>query len=175
MYYTRKGDNGDSGLFGTKERAPKHNPVYEALGTLDEVNALLGILKAEAGVAGYPTVHIEAAQECLFIMQAALAGAEKVISAEHIAQLERTIDELSEHIPQQDGFVLPGACKLSALAEYARTVSRRAERRIIAYHEVYPLASELRAYSNRLSSYLFVLARYYAAEEECKEQHPSYQ
>lgn len=177
MLYTRKGDSGTSGLFGTKERFPKDSPVYDALGTLDELNALLGLCRANAGAwRGELSVadELEKAQQNLFIAQAEMAGAEKQILTAHLDELEYTIDDIESLIQNPHAFVLPGATELSALLDYARTVSRRAERAAVRARSVRPLSPNTVAYLNRLSSLLYALARYTAGEAGIKEVSPSY-
>jgi cob(I)alamin adenosyltransferase len=177
MLYTRKGDNGTSGLFGTKERFPKNDPVYEALGTLDELNSLLGICRVYAnGVGGeidLPT-EIRLAQESLFIIQAELAGSDKHVGAERIESLESVIDGIEDTTGNPHAFVIPGATSLSAFLDYARTVARRAERSIIEVSVRKRLSDESLAYLNRLSSLLYALARYTTMKEGAEEASPTY-
>lgn len=178
MLYTRKGDDGTSGLFDTKERFPKDSPVYEALGTVDELNSLLGLARSRAGnqkkeidIAG----EIKNVQERLFVIQAELAGAEKSISETHIDELEEVIERVESRIENPHAFVIPGATELSALIDYARTVARRAERAVISASAERDISPQSRKYLNRLSSFLYALARYTGAQEGGTEQSPSYQ
>src|SRR3989338_9790993 len=102
MFYTRKGDSGTTGLFGTNERLPKESPVYEALGTLDELNALLGICFATSRKR-----ELRIIQQHLFIIQAELAGAHKCITAEHVRELEAIIDDLEAQMQRPRAFIGP--------------------------------------------------------------------
>ncbi|MEK7558211.1 MAG: cob(I)yrinic acid a,c-diamide adenosyltransferase [Patescibacteria group bacterium] len=177
MLYTRKGDNGTSGLLGTKERFPKESPVYDALGTLDELNSLLGICRAYSSREKEEidmAKEIRNVQECLFIIQAELAGASKSILEAHIEELEGTIGKIEKLIENPHAFVIPGTTKLSALFDYARSVSRRTERRVLEAHTIRQVSSSTRVYLNRLSSLLYVLARYAATVAGAKELSPSY-
>lgn len=177
MLYTRKGDTGTSGLFGTKKRLPKSRPVYDALGTLDELNSLLGICKVYAyDIAGEPLIQkeIQDAQEALFIIQAELAGTDKHIDKKRVETLEDTIDGIEVRIGNPRSFVVPGATVVSAFLDYGRTVARRAERSIIKMGTTRKVSGESLAYLNRLSSLLYALARYAAAKEGVKETAPSY-
>ena len=167
MLYTRKGDNGTTGLFGTKERIPKESLVYEALGTLDELNALLGICFAKSD-----KKELRVAQQCLFIAQAELAGAHKAITAEHIRELEAIIDELEAQIQKPRTFIVPGSTELSGWFDYARAVSRRAERAVLRARALRNLSPYTYTYLNRLSSLLYALARYTGVGAE--EISPSY-
>jgi cob(I)alamin adenosyltransferase len=176
MLYTRKGDGGMSGLFGTKERLPKNSPVYDALGALDELNSLLGFCYAvsrreEFAMSLYIATLVRTIQQRLFIAQAEVAGAKKSITKAQVEELEDAIDWLEERIENPHAFVVPGATELSALFDYARAVSRRAERAAGARSAV---SAETRAYLNRLSSLLYALARYAAAGAGVKESSPAY-
>ena len=177
MLYTRKGDDGTSGLLGTKARFPKNSSVYDALGTLDELNSLLGVCRAcslreQGGVD--MSDKIQNVQERLFIIQAELAGAPKSISSEHIKELETTTEKFEKLIENPHAFVISGTTELSALLDYARAVSRRAEREGLDAHITRKISSPTRTYLNRLSSLLYALARYTASIKGTKESSPSY-
>lgn len=177
MWYTRKGDHGTSGLFGTKKRLPKSSPVYDALGTLDELNSLLGICRAySTDVVGEPFLQkeIQNAQQALFIIQAELAGVDKHIDKGRVKALEDTVDSIEALVGNPHAFVIPGATMISAFLDYARTVTRRAERSITKVAVTRKVSGESLAYINRLSSLLYALARYTAAKEGVKEISPSY-
>lgn len=165
MLYTRKGDGGTSGLFGTRERLPKDDHLFEALGTVDELNSLLGLCRT---LSPQDSMLLRA-QECLFILQAELAGTEKSVTGEQVDALEADIEEIEKDIRNPHSFVIPGSNPLSALFDYARTVTRRAERRVIAAGKASPSS---RAYLNRLSSLLYALAR--KSGQEDGEISPTY-
>lgn len=173
MWYTRRGDGGTSGLFGTKERLPKDHPVYHALGTLDELNSWLGICKARSNE---PAVQqaLAAVQENVFIMQAELAGADKHLTEETLTELEANIEELERALPAPHSFLVPGANVESAYLDYARAVCRRAERAVVTAATHQALSPQTCAYSNRLSSYLYALARNAAQKNGVEEHAPSY-
>lgn len=179
MLYTRKGDGGTSGLFGTKDRFPKHAPIYEALGTLDELNSLLGICSAKSASNPLHEVNIPAAlhilQQNIFIVQAELAGAQKHIPQTRVLELENMTNRLEMQIGHQGTFTIPGATELSALFDYARAVCRRAERSVLAVHAVREVSPSTKSYLNRLSSFLYALARYMAYAAGIKESSPNYQ
>jgi len=177
MLYTRKGDNGMSGLFGTRERFPKNNPVYDALGTLDELNSLLGVCRAYAAdITGELSLHkeIQSVQEALFIIQAELAGTDRHIENTRVEALEDTIDGIEACIGNPHAFIIPGATAVSASLDYARAVARRAERTAMAKDVKRRLSNDSLAYLNRLSSFLYALARYAAAKEGAREVSPAY-
>jgi cob(I)alamin adenosyltransferase len=178
MLYTRKGDKGTSGLFETKKRFPKSNAIYEALGMVDELNSLLGVCRACFNIV--PLEKFDVAHEMLkiqqhlFIVQAELAGAQKSISQAQVDELENVVGLLEDKIKKPQGFVIPGATESSARCDYARAVSRRVERAVVNMQSEKKVSSATAAYLNRLSSFLYALARYAAAEEKVKELSPSY-
>jgi cob(I)alamin adenosyltransferase len=177
MLYTRKGDDGTSGLFGTKARFPKNSPIYEALGTVDELNSLLGVCRAHSN-SGKRDINvadeIKKVQECLFIIQAELAGAPKSVSERHIKELERVVEKIEIVIENPHSFLIPGSTKTSALLDYARSLARRTERAVLNTHSARKISSQTLVYLNRLSSLLYALARYVATKEGVKEVSPSY-
>jgi cob(I)alamin adenosyltransferase len=172
--YTKTGDDGTTGLlYGG--RVPKDDPAAEAYGTTDEAVAALGAARAVADRAG--SEEILALQRELFVVGADLATNPEgrgrlqpgvsLVTAEMTERLERRIDELVEERPLPSAFVVPGASPASAALDLARSVVRRAERRVVSMEragsEVNP---ELFRYLNRLSDLLFVLARHAAGEDE---------
>jgi cob(I)alamin adenosyltransferase len=162
--YTRTGDGGDTSLFGGK-RVRKHDPRVDAYGEIDEVNAWLGFVRASRPDADIddPLVHI---QRDLFALGAQLAdptdgvaarAAKAALGAADVERLERLIDRFEEQLPPLRKFILAGGTPAGAALHVARTVCRRAERRITALEP--PVDSSLLRYVNRLSDLLFVLAR----------------
>ena len=163
--YTKTGDRGETGLFGGGRVAKDHVRV-DAYGEVDELNACLGAARA-AGLDAELSAALEAIQRELFAVGARLADPSARISARvtkaavtdaDIARLEATIDGLELELPPLRRFILPGGCPAGALLHLARTVSRRAERRIVALGAgaVEPI---IVIYLNRLSDLLFVMAR----------------
>ncbi|MDZ4225982.1 MAG: cob(I)yrinic acid a,c-diamide adenosyltransferase [Patescibacteria group bacterium] len=176
MLYTRKGDDGMSGLFGTKERLPKNNPIYNVLGTLDELNSLLGLCRAQSTHHQCFDIHtaLYHIQQCLFVVQAEFAGAPKELEQKDVNEIENTIDTIEIILQGPCDFVVPGSTELSALLDCARAVSRRAERAAIEACSWRNISPATRAYLNRLSSLLYALARYAAAHENVQESAPTY-
>ncbi len=163
--YTRSGDKGETGLIGGV-RVRKSTLRVAAYGTLDELNAVLGLAISELG----PGDHARALsriQNILFTLGAELATApaaaaprsDEPLGAAETAWLEAAIDALCEHLPPLTHFVLPGGTRAGATLHLARTVCRRAERAIVALAGEETVRSEVLAYVNRLSDYIFVLAR----------------
>ncbi len=178
MLYTRKGDGGTSGLLGTKVRLPKNSSLYSALGTLDELNSLIGVCKAVAKRNRRRHTRIvsalEAVQQNLFIVQARLAGAAKELKADAVRDAEHHIDTIEALLNGRSTFAIPGATELSGLLDFARAVSRRAEREVIGAHPHYEISDDMRCYLNRLSSLLFALARYASLRAGVHDPSPSY-
>ncbi len=154
--YTKAGDNGRSSTL-TRTSLPKNSPVFELLGSLDELNSQLGTVKAGAKE-GIKTI-IEALQSDLISLSGEVAGAKKFATQEEIAKLEKSIDSVSGSIPESSGFTLPGASKDGAALDVCRTVARRAERAAVAAQQRGGITKELLAWLNRLSDLLYVLAR----------------
>lgn len=183
MFYTRKGDKGDTHFFESKARVSKSGERAEALGTLDELNSLLGFCKARAKksdieVFGRPLPDIlEEIQQNLFIVQAALAGADKAISEEKVKAVEAMIDGIEKELPEIKTFFVPGATELSGLLDFTRAVSRRAERRVVKFLETgeIEITAESRSYLNRLSALLYALVRYVNLKSGAKDIPPSYE
>jgi cob(I)alamin adenosyltransferase len=164
--YTRTGDSGETGLLGGV-RVRKNVLRVEAYGSLDELSASLGM----AGAAlAHPDVAglLQSVQRDLFALGAQLAdvrgGAvqptgKAVVPDARLVELEQAIDRAQGELPPLRAFLLPGGCEAGARLHLARTICRRAERRIAALAEAEPVAPFALAYVNRLSDLLFVLAR----------------
>jgi cob(I)alamin adenosyltransferase len=163
--YTKKGDAGETGLFGNV-RVPKDDHRIRTYGTIDELNAVLGMALSEPGVPSELSTRLRRLQGELFQLGAELATPRKkavptaLIDATHVAQLEKEIDEMESRLPALQTFVLPGGIRLSSTLHFARTVTRRAERELTGLNRAEPCRPELFQYVNRLSDYLFVSARY---------------
>jgi cob(I)alamin adenosyltransferase len=178
--YTRKGDKGDTSAFGCRQRFSKNSALTEALGSLDETNSLLGICRAKAADFEFKIGNqfiaeiIENVQNNLFIIQANIAGADKKITQKKIDEIEKIIDVIEKELPVIKSFFLPGGSESAAYFDYARAVSRRTERRVIALSETRQLDAEILAYLNRLSSLLYALARFINLKSGIKETSPKY-
>lgn len=165
--YTKTGDRGETGLFGGG-RVPKDHPRVEAYGDIDELNSFVGLARS---VEPQPRVDdvLEPIQRDLFAIGALLATPnrdrmqeqlEKArIDDARIEQLERAIDACDEELEPLRAFVLPGGTQKSSALHVARTVCRRAERRVVALARDEGIPALVVIYLNRLSDLLFVLAR----------------
>lgn len=165
LVYTKTGDQGTTGLVGGT-RVPKTHIRLEAYGTVDELNANLGVLIS------YLTEERDynfllGVQHKLFSIGSHLATDQEkiklhdvsIITATDVENIEHEIDAMDDILPPLHSFVLPGGSRASAFCHVCRTICRRAERRILALSADYPISPELLAYVNRLSDYLFVLSR----------------
>jgi ATP:cob(I)alamin adenosyltransferase len=156
--YTRTGDDGTTGL-AANTRLPKDAACIEAMGDVDELNSTLGLLLTQA-LPDEARKLLTAIQHRLFDLGGELAMPEyQVIRASDTVALETAIDDWNASLPPLKEFILPGGSAAAAQCHLARTVCRRAERRLVHLHHIAPLRPEVLHYINRLSDTLFVLAR----------------
>jgi cob(I)alamin adenosyltransferase len=156
--YTRTGDAGTTGLASGK-RVAKDSARIEAMGAVDELNSVLGALLAESIPAAERT-GLEGVQNDLFDLGGELSvPGHPIMTKGHVDRLERELDRLNAELPPLKDFVLPAGSRAAALAHVARTVCRRAERRVVTLSRKEKTAPAMLAYLNRLSDLLFVLAR----------------
>ncbi|MFW9799089.1 MAG: cob(I)yrinic acid a,c-diamide adenosyltransferase [Candidatus Thorarchaeota archaeon] len=168
--YTRKGDKGKTGLL-SGGRIEKIDPRVEAYGTVDELISTLGVAKAYAS--SMIGEHIHSIQQVLFYVAAELAtdrdspgydeselGTLRRVGAGDVMDIEHLADALSEVLPPISNFIIPGGSPGAAFLHQARTVCRRAERRVIAFSKLHAVNPEITKYLNRLSDLFFVMARY---------------
>lgn len=157
--YTKTGDGGETSLF-SGGRVGKDHPRIEAYGTIDELNSVLGLLLTEP-VPDEVEERLVVVQSSLFSIGAALADPESKLTPDEAAwsvePLESWIDAMDLSLDELRAFILPGGCRGAALAHVARTVCRRAERRVLSIEEIHP---GIVPYLNRLSDALFVLSRF---------------
>ncbi|MBN2499807.1 MAG: cob(I)yrinic acid a,c-diamide adenosyltransferase [Anaerolineales bacterium] len=164
--YTRKGDDGTTAL-GTTRRVPKDHVRIQAYGTVDELNALLGMALAQ-GLSDRLAETLPTIQNTLFHLGSDLAFPEedekKVavprIEQRHVDGLEALIDELNDVVGPLQNFILPGGAPGAAALQLARTVCRRAERAVTTLMQTEQVGLQVLAYLNRLSDLLFVMGRY---------------
>jgi len=180
MLYTRKGDDGKTKTFGCNQRISKSSAIAEALGALDETNSYLGLVKTKSKFkigSQFLKEIVHKTQENLFIIQAELAGAQgKTIDEEKVKNIEKTINSIEKKLPPIKSFFIPGATELGAMFDIARTISRRAERRVVvvANEKTVKLGEFSLTYLNRLSSLLYALARFSNYKLGGKEKAPNY-
>ena len=162
--YTKGGDKGETSLLGGT-RVPKSHDRVEAYGNLDELNSFIGLIRDQQINDHYRQVLIRI-QENLFIAEALVArDPEKTtrqlptLQDDEIGVLEKEIDEMNEKLPPLHNFILPGGHTSVSYCQITRTVCRRAERSLIRLNQTGQVEDIIIRYLNRLSDYLFVLAR----------------
>ena len=167
--YTRTGDDGTTAL-GSGDRRKKYDLRVSAYGTLDEVNAVIGVARLHTGGNQQVDSALARIQNDLFDVEAELClatkgpgGAALTVTAAQVAWLEDEIDRLNEELAQLKSFVLPGGSAAAAYLHLARTVCRRAERIMVELKDQQPgedVSPDALKYVNRLSDYLFVASRF---------------
>jgi cob(I)alamin adenosyltransferase len=174
--YTRTGDAGDTALVGG-ERVPKDDVRIEAYGTVDELNACIGLVRERNASSDLGEARskvdtlLERVQQQLFNLGASLATrpesrwpGQPSVTAADIIWLETSMDEMNASLPKLKSFVLPGGGPVGSMCHLARTVARRAERRILTLQRAQGIEPEDLKYVNRLSDLLFVLGRWVAKQ-----------
>ena len=171
--YTKTGDKGTTSLL-TGTRVSKDDMRLEAYGTLDELNSWLGVLAAELPINSFPL--LTKIQSELFSMGSYLALEGEAtfpmpkLDPELVDALERQIDSWNEQLPELKNFILPSGSKASSMAQVARTITRRAERRVVALANEVEVKDEIPVFLNRLSDFFFVLARFILHKEGLEER-----
>ena len=176
MIYTKTGDSGTTSLVGGS-RVSKDNVRVEAYGTVDELNSHLGLLaEMLRPMQGGYYDELKSVQRNLFTLQTLLATEDETIYArlpqlaeEEVEILERQIDTLSDRLPKLNNFVIAGGNLAGAQCHVCRTVCRRAERCVVALSHQAHVDTTLQRYLNRLSDYLFVLARWCVVADSKQE------
>ncbi len=207
MLYTKKGDNGTTKTFGCDQRISTSSTTAEALGSLDEINSFLGLCKVQATYIDFKLRYTSLAdiihemQKNLFIIQAEIAGADKAITEDKVKELEEIVDDIEKELPPIKSFFISGGMPditkwqmggagLGAIFDIARTIARRAERRVIAVSDEISqpellapngeenkreeVSKQTKAYLNRLSSALYALARFSNHKVGIIEEAPDY-
>lgn len=160
-FYTRKGDDGTTGLLG-EGRVAKYHPRIEALGTLDEASATLGLARASSGDPRCGPILLEVQRDLYHLMAEVAAEPEHAarfrFDAGRVEWLEQQTDALSQNVALPREFILPGDSLAGAALSLARAVTRRAERRVVELFDQKLITNPaIQGYLNRLSSLLFVL------------------
>ncbi|MBI2123752.1 MAG: cob(I)yrinic acid a,c-diamide adenosyltransferase [Candidatus Wildermuthbacteria bacterium] len=177
FFYTGKGDKGSSHI--GKKKYPKDSPIVEALGDLDELNSLLGVVRTQIRKPRL-VKKLEGVQENLFIIQARIAWlmypkfSSPQMTEKKIKAMEQEINAIEKKIQPKRGFVISGFDPVASWLDMLRAVSRRAERRVVKLHKTRALPQEIITYLNRLSSYFYALARVEISAKKIKEPNPTY-
>jgi len=155
---TKKGDNGLTSM-ADGYRVSKASPLINAIGEVDELNSWLGFLSSLEELENEKGLFLNI-QNCLFDIGGILTTKSMVpLKSLHLEALEHRTKEINKELPELDNFVLPGGSKQSSVAQISRTVCRRAERSLVAANDSEPIEKSCIIYINRLSDFLFVLAR----------------
>jgi cob(I)alamin adenosyltransferase len=172
MVYTGRGDRGRTDL-SSGERVSKSSERIEAYGTVDELNSLAGLCRSYTQ---NKEEELEEIQNELHILQAELANREPEtkLTEENISRLEELCDRYQEECPPLRNFVLSGGTRSASHLHHARSVARRAERKIVNLDESEELREEVLTYINRLSDLLFLMARHENFLEDVEEKNPKY-
>ena len=171
--YTKTGDQGETGLFGGK-RLPKNHIRIESYGSVDELNAYIGLLRDVAPDDQTKNL-LKEIQDRLFTIGSNLASDPDKdmitpdVNDADIERLENEIDLMNEQLPPLKNFILPGGHTTVSYCHIARTVCRRAERMVVALHHNEPVEEIIIRYLNRLSDFLFVLGRKLSADLKAEE------
>jgi cob(I)alamin adenosyltransferase len=171
--YTKRGDTGETSLYGPG-RVPKDSPRVEAYGTVDELNSFIGLAISDCSDDSIAS-SLKRIQSLLFVAGADLASDAKDtkvprISNSNTEELEKMTDEILSRLPKLTSFILPGGSRLAAEVHIARAVCRRAERRIVTLSRAEDVNPALMPFFNRLSTYLFNLARLANASSGKKDE-----
>jgi cob(I)alamin adenosyltransferase len=167
--YTRTGDDGTTGL-GDGSRVPKDSVRVEAYGTVDELNSAIGVLLAVPELPRAVTSCLLEVQHELFDMGGELCiPGHTAISAAQVTRLEQELDAFNDALPALKEFILPGGGPAAAACHLARTIARRAERRVWTQAQQQSVSPHVPQYLNRLSDLLFVIARVLARHERGTE------
>ena len=173
--YTKTGDDGTSGLIGGT-RVEKYDLRLESYGTVDELNSWVGLIRSQ-NIDPLAKDILLSVQRNLFVIGSRLAtdlsktdlSSRLPFGLEEISVLEQEMDRMLDQLPKMEHFVLPGGSNAVSYCHLARTVCRRAERRVCQLAKEVSVPSELIKYLNRLSDYFFVLSRKVAVDEEVDE------
>ncbi len=156
--YTRTGDKGTTGL-GGGTRVPKDSVRVEAFGTVDEINSVVGLLLAEDLPDNLRAALTDIQHDLFDVGSELCVPGRQTLAEENITRLENLLDTLNTDLPYLKEFILPGGSRAAALAHLARTVCRRAERRVVTLSRAESVPETSIKYINRLSDLLFVMAR----------------
>jgi cob(I)alamin adenosyltransferase len=167
--YTKFGDKGNTKLFGGSE-VPKNHPRIEACGSVDELNALIGVvLSLDPKSSLVPS--LTTIQKDLFSIGAELSGAKpKSLLSVRINELEKEIDSMESELPLLTHFIIPGGSKPASMLHLARTVCRRAERQIATLAQKETINLDILVYMNRVGDLLFVQARFVNHKKRVQEK-----
>ena len=170
--YTKRGDKGETSLLNKlssqKERISKASLRISAIGAVDEVNSFLGIIASNAD----PELRkiLREIQKELFLIGSILAGAKLRFYSIKIKRLEKQIDEMDKILPPLKNFIFPGGTEIGAQLHFSRSLTRRTERTVVRLSKKEKVSPQIIRYLNRLSDFLFMLARKVNSDAKIKEE-----
>lgn len=172
VIYTKRGDKGETNLLNKlssqKKRISKASLIISAIGAVDEVNSFLGIIASNAD----PELReiLREIQEELFLIGSILAGANLRFYSTKIKWLEKQIDEMDKILPPLKNFIFPGGTEIGAQLHFSRSLTRRTERAVVRLSKKERVKPQIIRYLNRLSDFLFMLARKVNSDAKIKEE-----
>lgn len=175
--YTKKGDSGETSLV-TGQKVSKSILRLEAYGTVDELNSYLGVIAAHCLKLDFASEYkfITSIQNQLFNIGSQLACDSTEVASQLpqvntqiVSKMESLIDEMTAGLPDLKNFILPGGSEISAQTHIARTVARRTERICVGLNQISPIPGNILVFLNRLSDYLFMLARFFNHKQKIKD------
>ncbi|BCX14381.1 MAG: ATP--cob(I)alamin adenosyltransferase [Patescibacteria group bacterium] len=159
MIYTKKGDRGKTSIIGNK-RISKSDDLFWAIGDLDELNSLLGVIISKTNKKKL-IIPLRKIQSNIFVIGSILAGYKTNFPSKMVKEMEAEIDKFESKLPVQTNFIFPGGIFEASMLFFARSVARRAERRVVVLKtRLGTNLDDILIYLNRLSDYLFILARW---------------
>ncbi|OGM02457.1 ATP:cob(I)alamin adenosyltransferase [Candidatus Woesebacteria bacterium GWA1_41_8] len=162
VVYTKTGDKGETGLFrpgaNKKIRVSKDSTKINALGAVDELNSFIGVTVAASANKELKKT-LNNIQRNLLTLGSILAGSKLRFFASKTTQLEKLIDKMDKELPPLNNFILPGGSVTAANLQFCRSLTRRAERALVALNKIEPVKPQILKYINRLSDFFFMLAR----------------
>ena len=170
--YTKRGDKGETSflnkLSSQKKKISKASSIISAIGTVDEVNSFLGIIASNAD----PELRkiLREIQKELFLIGSILAGAKLRFYSIKIKRLEKQIDEMDKILPPLKNFIFPGGTEIGAQLHFSRSLTRRTERAVVRLSKKEKVRPQIIRYLNRLSDFLFMLARKVNSDAKIKEE-----
>ena len=167
--YTKKGDKGETGLYGTKRRCSKDSLIFDAIGGIDELNSYLGVCVSHSDNPRTSEILVSI-QKDLLTIGSILAGSDLKFYANRSTRLEKIIDKLDEAMLELKNFIVPGGTVLASHLHFARSLSRRAERGVVRVNNKENVKPQILIYLNRLSDLLFTFARYANYEVEVEDE-----
>jgi cob(I)alamin adenosyltransferase len=173
VIYTKKGDKGKTFIYkkvgGKPVRVSKSGPIVSVIGVIDELNSFLGLVRAFSDNSNFGDKELERIQINLLRIDSILAGSKLKFDKNETVNLENSIDKMDSEISPLRNFIIPGGTKNASFLQYARVLSRKAEREVVGLNAKKKIDPGILEYLNRLSDFLFTLSRWVNLKEGGKE------